>query len=104
MHWTLYLLIANVGVAFTEYSYRGGKYATFLDALPVIALPTLVTQWALYNGFKGATSLFVAGAVFSLINVAFRVVNTYWLGESINWVNWVGIVFLVSATILLKWK
>lgn len=63
MHWVAWLLIANICVCYTEYQYRCGDYATFWQALPFIALPIVLAQWSLFEGFRAAPSLFAAGAV-----------------------------------------
>ena len=81
MPWYIWLLAANVFVSFVEYSYRSGDYQTFLQALPYVIAPIILAQMALFYGFRGAPSLLLAGACFSLINVAIRVRNVVLLGE-----------------------
>lgn len=104
MPWPAWLILANVCVACTEYSYRRGGYDSFWCALPVIALPILLAQWSLFEGFRAAPSLMLAGALFSLINVAFRVGNVMLLGESMNLYNYVGVACIVASVILLRVK
>jgi len=96
--------VANGAIAFIEYTYRVSSYSTFLGALPYIIVPILVGQWGLFNGFSQASSLFLAGAVFSLINCIIRVFIVYYIGETLNWLNWLGVFMLVSSAILLKVK
>ena len=102
MSWALWLLLANGAVAVTEHTYRAAHFATFWQALPWLAVPIVVAQWALFEGFRGAPSLLLAGAFFSIINVAFRVGNSFLLHESLNLYNWIGVVFIAASVILLK--
>lgn len=104
MHWTIYIILANISVAFTEYIYRKGSYENFFVALPVIFPLMLVSQYSLFEGFKNAPSLLLAGAVFSLLNIALRVVNCAYLQENLNFVNWCGVAFMVGSVILLRVK
>lgn len=98
----LWLLLANAGIFWLEYAYRTAKYGNFFQALPYIILPILMGQVGLYYGFRYATSLFVAGTIFTLINVGLRIVNSYRIGENLNAWNWGGVAMLVVALILLK--
>ena len=102
--WWLYLVLANTSIAYIEYSYRVGAYNTFLEALPMLILPILLGQFGLFYGFRYAESLFVASAVFTLINCLFRVVVVQYIGETMNIVNWMGVALLATSVILLKWK
>lgn len=102
MHWLLWIVLANGGIAWMEYQYRAGHYSSFWSALPYIILPMLCGQIGLFYGFRGAPSLFLCGAVFTLINVALRVINSFLLGETPNLYNWLGIALLVVSTLLLK--
>lgn len=104
MSWIVWLLLSNVCIAYIEYTYRAGQYTSFLAALPYIALPVLLSQLGLFKGFHAAPSLFVAGAVFSLINVLFRVVNVFILGEAMNYWNWLGVLCMATSVVLLKIK
>lgn len=104
MSWLLWLLVANGGIMWLEYAYRSGAYTSFLHALPHIVVPILVGQIGLFYGFRGAPNLLVAGAMFTVVNVILRIANTYFLGETINAYNWLGVVLLVIATFLLKIK
>lgn len=104
MSWALWLLLANGAVAVTEHTYRAAHFATFWQALPWLAVPIVIAQWALFEGFRGAPSLFVAGAVFSLCNVLFRIGNTFVLGEHLNLLNWLGVICIGASVVLLKAK
>lgn len=104
MHWFLWITLANGAIMWLEYIYRHGSYDQFLPALPAIIVPVLIGQLGLFYGFRGAPNLLLAGAAFTLINVALRIVNTYLLGETINWWNWTGVVLLITASFLLKVK
>ena len=102
--WIIWVLIANCGIMWLEFVYRSGQYNSFLQALPCIVIPMIIGQVGLFYGFRYAPSLFLAGAVFTLINVFLRVINSYRLDEVPNNYNWLGIVFLILSTILLKVK
>jgi drug/metabolite transporter (DMT)-like permease len=104
MHWTLWLLLANIFVAFTEQTYRNGQHDSFYTAMPYVIVPILLAQVCLFYGFRGASSLMFAGVVFTLTNVLFRVANTYYLGEHLSLINWAGVVMLVGSAVLLKWR
>jgi len=104
MPWPLWLLLANIFVAFTEYTYRNGQHNSFTTALPYVIVPILLAQVCLFHGFRGASSIFVAGAFFSLCNVLFRVANTYYLGEHLSLINWAGVTMLAASGVLLKWR
>lgn len=102
MPWPAWLILANIAVAVTEHTYRAAHFATFWQALPWLALPIVLAQWALFEGFRASPSLFLAGAVFSGINVLFRIGNVFILGEHMNFLNWLGVVFIAASVILLK--
>lgn len=102
--WFLWILFANGGIMWLEYVYRHGSYNSFLVALPYIVVPILIGQIGLFYGFRGAPNLLLAGAVFTAMNVALRIVNSYLLQEHLNWWNWVGVVLLITAALLLKIK
>lgn len=104
MHWLCWIVLSNFGIFWIEYVYRSGKYGSFLEALPFICIPVFVSQLGLFYGFRGASSLFVAGAAFTVINVALRFVNTFRLGETLNTYNYIGILMLIVATFLIKMK
>ena len=104
MHWIAWVFVANIGVFFVEYIYRSAKFSSFLVAFPYIAVPILLCQIGLFYGFKSAPSLFYAGAIFTVINVGFRLVNSFVLGETLNTYNYIGIALLLIATILIKIK
>jgi len=104
MNWIGWLFIANIGIFWLEYIYRHGTYDSFMQASPYIVAPIILGQVGLFYGFRLAPNLLLAGAMFTLVNVSLRVVNTYRLGEHLNGWNWLGVVLLIVATLLLKIK
>lgn len=104
MNWLAWIAFSNLGIFWLEYCYRAGKYDGFIQALPYIIVPIMMGQVGLFYGFRSAPNLLIAGAVFTVINVALRVTNSYLLGEHLNLYNWFGVVLLVAATLLLKVK
>jgi len=104
MNWLLALVCANISICYIEWTYRAGQHETFYSALPYIFVPIMLSQWALFVGFKNAPSLFAAGACFSLMNVILRIGNTYILAEQLNRYNWLGVAFLAASVLLLKVK
>lgn len=97
-------MFANAGIFWLEYVYRHGTYQSFFHALPYITIPIFMGQIGLFYGFRGAPNLLFAGALFTLMNIALRIVNSYRLGEYLNAYNWSGVALLVVAMILLKMK
>lgn len=104
MTYVLWLLFANAGIFWLEYMYRIGQYGSFFSALPYIIIPIFMGQIGLYYGFRTAPNLLFAGALFTVMNIALRVVNSYRLGEVLNYYNWAGVVLLIIAMLLLKIK
>jgi len=104
MNWIAWIALSNVGIFILEYIYRTSRYDSFIGALPIIIIPIFIGQIGLFYGFRTAPSLLLAGATFTLMNVALRVINTYSIGETINVYNWAGVVLLVIAMFLIKVK
>lgn len=102
--WIAWIVLSNIGIFILEYVYRQGSYTSFITALPTIIIPMIMGQVGLFYGFRSAPSLLIAGATFTLINIALRVINTYLLGESINGWNWLGVFLVVAGMLLLKIK
>lgn len=100
--WIVWLILSNAGIFWLEYLYRSGKYPNFVVALPEILLPVLVSQMGLFYAFRQAPSLFICGSVFTLMNIALRLVNNHRLGETLNNYNIAGIALLVVSVILIK--
>lgn len=102
--WIIAIAVSNAGIFWLEYVYRSARYDNFIQAVPYIIVPVLVSQAGLFYSFRLAPSIFLCGAVFTLANVGLRVVNAYRLGETPNMYNWCGILCLVVSVILLKVK
>ncbi len=102
--WIVWLLVANASVFWLEYIYRSAKYGSFFDALPYIIVPVLVSQLGLYQGFRYAPSLILAGIVFTLVNVILRMVNVVRLGEHLGLYQVLALLLMVVASILAKMK
>lgn len=96
--------MANVGIFWLEYVYRNSTYDSFVSALPYIFVPMMLGQVGLFYGFRSAPNLLFAGAAFTLVNIALRIVNSYRLGEVLNVYNWMGVACLIAAMFLLKVK
>ncbi len=103
-YWAMYLVLANCAIAVVEYIYRTAQFHSFWIALPYIAIPILIGQYGLFHGFVLAPSLFVASGVFTCINILFRIGVTYYIGEHLNLINWLGVLLLFTSVILLKVK
>lgn len=102
--WILWIVLSNVSVTYLEWVYRTGKYPSFIESLPYIILPILVTQLGLFYGFKQAPSLFLCAAVFTTINTVLRVATVLYIGEQMQPINWLGVMFLFIGVVLLKWR
>ena len=100
--WLFWLIIANVGIFFTEASYRQG--GDFLQKIPVLAVPIIASQYGLFKGFSAAPSLLVASATFTLLNVALRLVNVHRLGEELGAYQYAGVALIMVGSFLVKGK
>lgn len=98
--WIFFSVIANIAIMYLEWSYRNGF--TFFS-IPVL-LAILTGQYGLYNSYKLAPSLLLAGAVFTLINLCLRMINTSILGEYVGIWQYVGVFFMILATLAFKMK
>lgn len=104
MTWILWILLSNTAIMWLEWIYRSAQYTSFWSALPYTIVPIFVGQFGLFYGFKFAPSLLIAGTTFAIVNASLRMVNTKILGETIVVYTWVGLMFLVAASILFKLK
>lgn len=104
MHWLLGIFTANFGIFGLEWIYRTSKFPDFSSALfgsPFFIPLILLGQFGLFWGFRGggASSLIYAGIVFTVMNLAFRIVNTYvFIGESVSPYTWGALFLMVCAT------
>ena len=67
-------------------------------------VPILVAQAGLFYGFRLAPSMFSAAIMFTLMNTALRVANSYTIGEPLNAYGWTGVVLLCVSAILFRIK
>lgn len=104
MNWLVWIVISNISIAVIEYAYRAAKFPSFVTALPWLIVPILIGQAGLFYGFRSAPNLLLAGAMFTVINVFFRIVNSYILGEYPSMLNWAGVALLIIATYMIKVK
>lgn len=100
--WIFWLIVANIGIFFTEASYRQG--GDFLQKIPMLAVPIIASQYSLFKGFSSAPSLLVASATFTLLNVALRLVNVHRLGEELGIYQYTGVVLIMCGVFLVKGK
>lgn len=101
MHWILALIVANIAVFILEYIYRAVP-GNFFTLLYLSTVPILLGQWALFDMFRNAPSLIIAGAAFSIVNVLLRVINSYLVGEAPGDLTYLGILFMILAIIIMK--
>lgn len=87
-----------------EYIYRTGWITGFWSHLHILAIPILLGQVGLFYGFRLAPSLFLAGAVFTLMNLVLRSVNVLVMKETFGLYQILGLVFMVIATLIFKMK
>lgn len=103
MHWILGILVANVSITALEWIYRTGQFLNFRQAFWWVLPLMILGQFGLFWGFRGggASSLIYAGIVFTMINIIFRIANTYlFIGETVSKFTWVALVLVVIATIV----
>lgn len=96
--------LANLAIMCLEYIYRVGWATSFLGSLHILITPILVGQLGLFYGFRLAPSLFLAGAVFTLMNLILRTGNSLVLGEQVGVWQIVGIVLMAVASLVFKIK
>ena len=87
-----------------EYVYRIGWATSFWGSLHILIIPIMLGQLGLFYGFRLAPSLFLAGAVFSLMNLVLRSINVIVLKETFGWYQVVALILMVIATLLFKMK
>ena len=104
MTWLPWLVLASVSATGVEYTYMAASFSSFLEAVPYLCIPIVCVQLGLFYGFRSAPSLFLASSVFTLFCVILRVGSSYYLGESLSWINWIGVVLLAVSVTLLKVK
>ena len=73
--WWVWGIVANIGIAVTEYLNRTGKFGSFLEALPYTALPIVIAQMGLLYAWRGAPSLMIAWVAFTTGNSVLRIIN-----------------------------
>ena len=106
MHWLLGIFTANIGIFGLEQIYRTSKFPDFSSALfgsPFFIPLILLGQFGLFWGFRGggASSLIYAGIVFTAVNLAFRIVNTYvFIREPVSLYTWAALALVVIATLV----
>lgn len=87
---------------FLEYIYRSGFFKGFWTSLYILIIPIMIGQWALFHSFRTAPSIFLAGAMFTVINALLRLTNGYILKEIPGTLGYAGIALMVVAVVLLK--
>ena len=104
MNWLIWILIANSGIMFLEYSYRASWFSGFWTSLYILIIPILIGQLGLFYGFRLAPNLFLAGATFTAINLGLRIINSLMLGEKVGGWQISALVLMIVATIIFKLK
>ena len=104
MTWIYWLLLANGSIMFLEYVYRTGWVASFFSGLHILVIPIMLGQLGLFYGFRLSPSLFLAGAVFTTMNLVLRSFNVIYLKETFGIYQILGLAFMVIATLLFKIK
>jgi hypothetical protein len=99
--WILFLLQAVLFIIILEYIYRAGHFTSFWAALPFIAIPIILLQFSLYEGFGRAQSLWIGGAFLGAATLCARIFNTYMLGEPLDMRVAVSFGFMLIANIAL---
>lgn len=101
MHWILAAIIANLAIFALEYIYRTTR-GNFFSVLYLTTIPIVLAQWALFDMFKNAPSLLIAGAAFTIVNAVLRMVNSYLVGEPPGLWAYFGVLLMVVAVFIIK--
>ena len=103
MNWIVYSILANISIAYVEYINHAADKPTWLQALPYTAVPIIIAQYALYRAFSGASSMFLAWAVFTVGNSLMRVVSVkYMVNQPVNIYHICGIVGMLASAYVVK--
>ena len=101
MNWIIYAVIANAMIFGLEYIYRSELFSDgFWPNVWALIVPILIAQWALFEMFRQAPSLVIAGATFTLINFVLRVPNSLFLGEKVSIFTFVAILLFVCGIVV----
>ena len=102
--WIIASLGANVSIAGVEYFNRVSTAPTFLHQLMLTAPLIFAAQYGLYHCWRGAPSMFMAWAVFTVGNAVIRVLSVrYVLGEPVDWMpTLAGIAVMMGGAYLVK--
>ena len=104
MTWIYWVALANISIMCLEYVYRIGWATSFFGSLHILIIPIMLGQIGLFYGFRLAPSLFLAGAVFTLMNLVLRSINVLVLKETFGVYQILGLIFMIIATLLFKVK
>lgn len=100
--WWLGSVIASVCAVVLEAINRSGGYASFDQAIlrtfPII----LLLQYGLYCSFHGSPSLLMSWAVFNFTNIILRTGMSFYLGEPLNGLTWLGVALITAGVTAIR--
>lgn len=100
--WWAWGLLANACVALNEYVARAGT-TSFLQSLWYMWPFYVLLQLGIFYGWRGAPSMMLAWAVFTVTNSAFRLVNVTWaVGEPPSATTLAGVALMVMGAYAIK--
>ena len=100
--WWMGSVLASVCAVGVEWVNRSWGYRSFDEALPRTILPILLLQYGLFCSWNASPSLMLSWAVFFCTNVVLRVVVSYYIGEPMNGMLWLGAGLMVLGTVAIK--
>lgn len=102
MPWWAWLIVANGAVVFNEYVARRGSYDSFIAALPLVFVPTMLIQCGIFYGYRGAPSFMLGWAVYFVLSVCLRFGNALAVGEPPTVLTVLGVLVVVFGAVLIK--
>ena len=102
-YWMLYLLIAAIGIAVFEYISRRAAFGQFFAFRTLIVLIPLdfIINAGLFYGYRQATPSFIfAWGVYTLFDVALRLINNRLLREPLKLTHVLGMTLVIAGMLM----
>lgn len=94
--WWAYSLLANLAIAFVEYTNRTARFDHFGEQIVVMWPLILASQFALFYTWRDGPSFMYAWAFFTTGNIVCRVVSShYFVGERLTMTVGFGVALII---------
>lgn len=100
--WILSTGSAVLCIAYLENVYRTGRYDSWFEALPYIAVPMLLSQGALFYMFRLAPTFLLGWAAFTVLNALVRLVNAELVNEPPSFLQLAGVSLMLGGAFMVK--